>query len=257
MIYGHDKSTLIPYWPELGRIAVSLGPLYTCAWYALERSTWLNAPVCSDPAVARRLIALLGDIGVIATRTSPSGAVRRSLYDPLSWTYRNDWPMCGDLATALSDILENWSCTLDSRAKRWLWLQLADGEVLGYLNNLLRRHCIDPRLAEHILDSQGYEWGRLSLGRKRYVLWSSSRGAASELLRTDGNEATSVATMVREMHSKAKWLVARESSGRLHRTDFCFLPGSQWRLPITTDAALEKILKIGSSYWLDFPSSSL
>lgn len=249
MIDGYDKPTLIPSWPELDRLVISLGPFYTCAWFALEASTTRNAPICSDPAVIRRLLAWLTDAKVIADASYAPNALKHSICEPLSWTYRSTWILRGDIKEALSDILDAWNLTLDKRMRSWIWLQLSDGEVLGYLKSLLLRHRMDPRHAEHILDIQGVEWGHLSLGRKRYVLWSSIRGAASKLLQTNGNEAAAVSVMMQEMDKRVNWLALKKSEDVIRPTDFCFLPDPRWRQPIIIDVALEKLLKIGTNFW--------
>lgn len=254
MIYGRSQQTLLPSWPELDSLVVSLGPFYTCAWCALERSTSVSAPVSSDPAVAQQLLQFLKSAGVVTGSSSGNGAVKRSLYEPVSWSYVDDLILPDDLDAALKGMLDAWRPTLDKHARLWIWRKLADREASAYLTSLLRRHRIGVHRVDEILRSQDEEWTRLSLGRKRYVLWSSVRGAASQFLSSGGNEDAALEVLSREMRRRTRWLVVKAAAGELRRTDYCFLPDTGWRRPLMIDVALESILKIGDDYWLAAPS---
>lgn len=253
MIYGRSQQTLLPSWPELDSLVVSLGPFYTCAWCALERSTTVSAPVSADPSVTRQLLAFLRSAGVVSLAESGRPIVKRSLYEPVSWSYQPDWELPGDLDAALSLMLAAWQPSLATHEKVWLWRQLADREAAAYLASLLRRHRIRTDLVDEILNDQKDDWNGLSLGRKRYVLWSAVRGAASHFLSTGGNEDAALKLLAREMRSRSRWLHHREASGELSRSDYCFLPDISWRRPLMIDVALNSVLRIGDDYWLAPP----
>lgn len=254
MICGLSQQTLLPSWPELDTLVVSLGPFYTCAWSALERSTTVSAPASADPSVTQQLLAFLRSAGVVARPERDSGPIKRSLYEPISWSYQKDWHLPGDLDAALSLMLAAWHPMLSPQEKLWIWRQLAEREAAAYLASLLRRHRIGIHLADEILSGQEDEWNRLSLGRKRYVLWSSVRGAASQFLSTGGSEDAALEVLTREMRRRSRWLCQKEASGALLKSDFCFLPDKTWRRPLMVDVALNSVLRIGDDYWLAPPS---
>ncbi|WP_251277187.1 hypothetical protein, partial [Enterobacter hormaechei] len=79
---------------------------YTCAWCALERSTSVSAPVSSDPAVAQQLLQFLKSAGVVTGSSSGNGVVKRSLYEPVSWSYVDDLILPDDLDAALKRMLD-------------------------------------------------------------------------------------------------------------------------------------------------------
>jgi len=253
VIYGRDQQTLIPPGPELDSLLVSLGPFYACAWCALERSTSISAPVAADTAVAQRLLLFLKTAGVLAETGPSNGYTRRSLYEPISWSYREGGQLPDDLSTALTHALTAWHPSLGAQDQQWLWRQLSDREAAAYLVSLLRKHRIGIQHAEEILRIQEKDWHELSLGRKRYVLWSSVRGAASEYLSNGGDESAALIVLSREIRSRANWLSRKQASGALSKSDYCFLPGPAWRRPLMVDVALECLLPIGDAYWLAPP----
>jgi hypothetical protein len=253
VIYGRDQQTLIPPGPDLDALLVSLGPFYACAWCALERSTSISAPVAADTAVAQRLLLFLQTAGVLAETGSSNGPTKRSLYDPISWSYRESSQLPDDLSTSLAHALRAWRPSLGAQDRQWLWRQLADREAAAYLASLLRKHRIGIQHVEEILCVQERDWRELSLGRKRYVLWSSVRGAASEFLSTGGDESAALTVLSREMRSRANWLSRKQASGTLSKSDYCFLPDPAWRRPLMVDVALECLLTIGDDYWLAPP----
>lgn len=254
MICGRSQQTLLPSWPELDSLVVSLGPFYTCAWCALERSTTVSAPVSADPSITHQLLTFLRSAGVVAPAGQDSLSTKRSLYEPVSWAYQKDWALPSDLYAALSLMRSAWDPALAPEEKLWVWRQLADREAAAYLTSLLRRHRIGTRLVDEILNCQDDEWAQLSLGRKRYVIWSSMKGAASHYLSTGGSEDATLQVLAREMRKRARWLHQREAVGALSRSDFSFLPDVTWRRPLMIDVALSSVLRIGDDYWLAPPS---
>lgn len=253
MIYGSSQQTLIPSWPALGALLESLGPFYACAWCALERSVSVSAPVGADPAIAQHLLLFLKAAGVLAEGESADGAIRRSLYDPISWSYKDRAELSGNLGALLTQALSAWRPLLDANDRQWLWRQLSDREAGAYLVALLRRLRIGIRNAEELLRFEDDDWNELSLGRKRYVLWSSVRGAASEYLSNGGDEAATLAVLGREVRRRTHWLFLKQTSGALGDAEYCFLPGPSWRRPLMVDVALECLLPIGDKYWLAPP----
>lgn len=250
MICGRSQQTLLPSWPALESLVVSLGPFYTCAWCALEQSTTVGAPVSADPSVTPQLLLFLKSAGVVSDVEPDRRFAKRSLYGPAAWSYDPDWDLPGDLGAVLSTMLAAWHPVLAPEEKAWVWRQLADREVAAYLSSLLRRHRIGTERVDNILGNQEREWTELSLGRKRYVAWSSVRGAASQFLSTGGSEEAALEMLNREMHRRSRWLHQREASGALHRSEFCFLPDSTWRRPLMLDVALSSVLRVGNDYWL-------
>lgn len=202
----------------------------------------------------RQLLACLEQAGVLVASGLSRDGGRRSLYEPVRWTYLDCWDVRDDLETSLSHVLRAWRRTLDAEARLWLWRQIADREAAAYLTALLRRHRIGVRHVDAILSQQDGDWARLSLGRKRYVLWSSVRSAASEFLCSDGNDQAAIHALCKEIRSRTRWLIARESAGQLRRNEFCFLPDVSWRRPLMVEVAMESILTIGANYWLAPPS---
>lgn len=253
MTYERSQQTLNSPWPGLDALLVSLGPFYACAWCALERSTSISAPVAADPAVAQHLILFLKTAGVLAETGASSGSARRSLYDPLRWCYRESTQLPGDLGALLTRALASWNSSLDAHDRQWLWRQLSDREATAYLITLLRKHRIGIQNAEDILSAQEDDWNELSLGRKRYVLWSSVRGAASQFLGTGGDESAALMTLSRELRSRTNWLSVKQASGALRKSEYCFLPDPAWRRPLMVDVALECLLPVGNDYWLAPP----
>jgi len=254
VIYEQSQQTLHYSWPELDALVVSLGPFYACAWCALERSTRISAPVAADPQVVRQLLVFLQSAGVLSHSAIPGDRTRRSLYDPVSWIYRDSWHGLKSLESALLQALSASRPNLDAETQQWLWRQLSDREISAYLTSLLRRHRIGIHRAGEVLGLQDNSWAHLSLGRKRYVAWSSMRRVASQSIGTAGHEEDAVRVLSSEMRNRARWLFNRETAGKLRRTDFCFLPDSTWRRPLMLDVALESILTIGNDYWLAAPS---
>lgn len=253
MIYGRDQQTLIPPWPDLDALLIALGPFYACAWCALERSTSISAPVAADTAIAQHLLLFLKTAGVLAETGSSNSSTRRSLYEPVSWSYLGERQLPDDLSASLTQALKAWYPSLGAQDRQWLWRQLSDREASAYLVSLLRKHRIGVHYAEEILRPQEEDWSELSLGRKRYVLWSSIRGAASQFLSTGGNEAAAVTALSREVRRRTSWLSLKQASGTLSKSDYCFLPDPAWRRPLMVDVALESLLPIGDDYWLAPP----
>jgi len=202
----------------------------------------------------KQLLACLEQAGVLVASGLPGDGGRRSLYEPVRWIYLDHWDVRDDLEAMLSHVLGAWRRTLDAEARLWLWRQIADREAAAYLTVLLRRHRIGVRHVDAILSQQDGDWASLSLGRKRYVLWSSVRGAASEFLSSDGNDQAAIHALCKEIRSRTRWLIARESAGQLRRNEFCFLPDVSWRRPLMVEVAMESILTIGANYWLAPPS---
>ncbi len=253
MIYGRDQQTLISPWPDLDALLVSLGPFYACAWCALERSTSVSAPVAADPSVTQYLLLFLRTAGVLAEAGSSNASTRRSLYDPISWSYQGSRQLPANLSASLAQALRAWHPSLGAQDRQWLWRQLSEREAAAYLVSLLRKHRIGIQHAEEIIRVQEDLWSELSLGRKRYVLWSSVRGAASQFLSTGGDESAALTMLSREVRSRTSWLSLKQASGTLSKSDYCFLPAPAWRRPLMLDVALEYLLPIGDDYWLAPP----
>lgn len=252
MAYVVNQPTLNLPWPELDDFVRSIGPFLGCAWCALERSRVVGAPVAAE-GLAAGALDTLASLGVLV-RISPDGPMpeARSLYDPLAWTYQSAWSRSDvNLAALLSDTLGRWAIESSVGAKRALGAALSQSEARAYLANLLRKHRLNPSLGDALQSTQLTEWDALSLGRKRYVLWASMRGAASELLQRDMSEQVVRRVLDREISRRSTWLIDRARSGPLAPTDFCFLPSPGWRQPLILDVAMETFLHLGKQYWLE------
>ncbi|HEL4101856.1 TPA: hypothetical protein UM352_001187 [Stenotrophomonas maltophilia] len=202
----------------------------------------------------KQLLAFLRRAGVLGEGDVRNEGGRRSLYDPIRWTYLDRWNTCADMEAILFHALQAWRHTLGADARLWLWRQIADREAAAYLTSLLRRHRIGAGHADAILSHQDGDWAKLSLGRKRYVLWSSVRGAASEFLSSGGDDQAAIRALCKEIQSRSRWLTERESAGQLRRNEFCFLPDVTWRRPLMVEVAMETILTFGTDYWVAPPS---
>ncbi len=248
--YVVNQPTLLATWPELDTFVRSIGPLLACAWCALERSRNESSPVATE-GLAVQALETLSALRVLDAVPLPlAGNAARSRYEPLAWSYRAPWSRPDvDLGYLLTTILLVWAreCPVDS--KRRLWETLAEGEASAYLASLLRKHRMSPEVGKRLRSLAGSDWEQLSLGRKRYVLWSSMRGAASELLRTGMSEDRAIAALDREVGTRCKWLLQRELAGGLAPTDYCFFPSPEWRRPLILDVALATFLPIGNAYW--------
>lgn len=252
MAHVVNQPTLSASWQELDIFVRSLGPFLACTWCALERSRTESRPVAAG-GLATQAIETLSSLRVLRQVPLPlSTGAARSLYEPVAWSYHPPWSRPEiDLAWKLTTVLHQWSGDCPAISKQRLWLTLGENEASGYLANLLRKHQMDPGLGRLLRSTHAGDWERLSVGRKRYVLWSSMRGAASELLGTGMSEECAAAVLDREIGAKSRWLARRELAGSLSATDYCFLPGAKWRQPLLLDVALTTFLPVGRAYWLE------
>ncbi len=250
--YVVDQPTLIAPWPELDSFVRSIGPFLACAWCALERSRTHSAPVAPDGLAAQAIETLEALQVLRAVVPAASFPAARSLYEPLSWIYREPWDRV-DLGFALEHALQRWGRESSREARQSLWLSLGRSEADAYLGNLLRKHRMDPDLRKQLRSPSGKDWERLSVGRKRYVLWSSMRSAASELVKSGMNERSALLVLDREIETRTRWLIRRAAMGTLAASDYCFLPSPGWRQPLILDVALATFLPLGVAYWTESP----
>lgn len=251
MAYVVSQPTLIAHCPELDDLLRSMGPFLACAWCALERSRTLSAPVAPD-GLASQAIGALASLRVLHEAPfEVSPHIARSLYEPLAWRYQEPWTRPGaELASHLHGALARWAVDCAPQAKQRLWASLAQAELSAYLTNRLRRHRMDASIGGNLRSMQLEEWEQLGLGRKRYVIWSSVRSAASEFLQSGMTAESARAALDREIATRARWLSLRARSGSLARTDYCFVPSNDWRQPLILDVAMETFLPLGQLYWL-------
>lgn len=251
MAYVVNQPTLNALWPELDSIVRSTGPFLACAWCALERSRTVSAPVAPQ-GLAIQALETLSNLNVLQLVPLNQKGAARSLYEPFAWTYQRPWgDLSGSLDQALTTTLASWAVDCPAKSRLRLWTSLGESEVTAYLENLLRKHRMDESLARQLPSTEVDEWAQLSLGRKRYVMWSGMRAAASELLRSGMCETSAGHVLDREIRTKTKWLIQREQAGSINTTDFCFIPDAQWRKPLIVEVALATFLPVGQAYWLE------
>lgn len=252
---GLDQPTLSTPRPDLASLVASLGPYYSCLWCALEDSVTRNAPVASDDGPVRSLLRNLQAAGVVLANTSESSSTRRSLYHPISWTYSPAWDAHPALRGAIALALRNWQGPAHTEARVALWGRLVNDEISAYLANILRRHRVSPERADGVIAMQESPWFNLSSGRRRYVVWSGMRVAASVMLQTGMDEVAAIQALGKEMLLRSRWLQRREQEARLGPREFCFLPNADWRSPIVIEVALESLLGSNCNYWTLCPSA--
>ena len=256
MAYVVNQPTLISHWPELDNFVRSIGPFLACAWCALERSRTASSPVAPEGLASQALdtLAALRVLHRIPVEGARSAA--RSLYEPLAWSYQPPWSRTGvNLEIALSSALLQWSVECSPSIKRNLGASLAATEARAYLANLLRKHRMEPSIADELRSTGLPEWRALSLGRKRYVLWASMRNSASEFIQSGLDEDAARDALDREIGRRCIWLAGRNLAGALAPKDFCFVPSQGWRQPLILDVAMDTFLPLGMRYWLE-PSNN-
>ena len=241
---------------DLALFAQSLGWLRLAVWYALERSSSVHAPLSTGAQLTRTLVHTLVDVGLIDVGDVGGTGVRRALYEPLAWRYRL---ALGSQSQDLQPLLERSLKQLSEQhpakpAQLELWEALADAEVETYLAHLLRRHAFDPARAGEIVKQMHPEWTDLSLARRRYLVWSGSRGGAAALVRTNLDQEQAQKIMLDEMRRRCRWLSAKQTAGQLPPADYCFMPESHWKRPILLDLFFATALAEDSTYWTEIPN---
>lgn len=242
---------------DLAHYAQSLGLVRLAAWYALERSTSVQAPLSTSAALTQHLFRLLEDAGVLKP-PSAGTRIRRSLYEPLAWCYPAGW---GDpnrlqsiLLGALQGILADDAVAY---SKLELWESLADAEIETYLAHQLRRHGLDPAGAARIVEAMSDEWSDHCLARRRYLAWCGTRGAATALLRSGMDQDAALIAMRDEMRRRSRWLAMKEAARELPKLEYCFMPEERWRQPILLDVFLTTVLPVERAYWTELPQQYL
>lgn len=255
MSNGLSQPTLQPSQPDLDGLVRSLGLAPACTWCALERSTSLSAPIAFGSAPVQDLTEKLQALAVMHRTATACADVRRSLYDPVRWSYTTPWSDYSCLEASLSrSLLGAWEgSTVLDRINLWRWL--AASESAHYLSYLLRKHQISVERAFIVIYALGEDWTEHSLGRQRYLAWAGVRAAAGALLQSGMDQEYAQSIMIDEMRRRSRWLHQRAHTGTLGSTDFCFVPDGSWRKPIVFDVVMELMPDIGSGYWLNTPES--
>lgn len=248
MSHGLDQLTLSPPRPDLDSLVGSFGPYYTCLWCALEESTTVNAPIASDPAEVKQLLRYLRAAGIVLAESDCSSSLRRAIYQPISWSYAPPWDTDDSLARRLSVAMGRWRGDAGLQQRLDLWSRVSNAEILAYLANQLRRHGMSPQRSVDIVGMQEHHWFNLSVGRRRYVVWSGMRSAASAMLQYGMDEERAIIALGSEMKVRSRWLHLREREGHLGPKEFSFTPNVGWRRPIVIDVALNSLLGAGSDY---------
>lgn len=254
MACAGTQQTLLPTDSDLAHYARSLGLVRLAAWYALERSTAVRAPLSTSSALTKQAFLSLKCVGVLNVAKGGGAGVHRSIYDPLAWSYPVDWGDSIHLQSTLLGILQELSAgNTAAPAKAELWGALADAEIESYLAHLLRRITLDPVYAAETVRAMNEEWAEHSLARRRYLVWSGTRGAAAALLQTGLDHDAARTALLNEMRRRSRWLALQEAAKALSRHEYCFTPGPQWRRPILLEVFLTIVLPIGQAYWTETP----
>lgn len=254
MACAGTQPTLPPTDSELTQYAQSLGFMRLAAWYSLERSTLVQAPFSTGAPLTQKLFRSLEEAGLLRARRDGDTSVRRSLYEPTTWSYLIDWgdpsQLTSTLLAALRELATNENSTA---AKVELWESLADAELETYLAHQLRRHALDPADASQIVQTMNEEWAGQCLARKRYLVWSGVRGAAAALLRAGMDQEAARTALQDEMRRRSRWFVMKEALNELPKHEYCFVPDSQWRRPILLDTLLGFLFPMELAYWTELP----
>lgn len=215
----------------------------------IQDSKCTSAP---PQGLAIQALETLSHLNVLQLVPLNKKGAARSLYEPFAWTYQPPWDdKVEDLDQMLTTLLAGWADDCSAKSRLRLWTSLGESEVTAYLANLLRKHRMNESLAWQLPSTELEEWAQLSLGRKRYVMWAGMRAAASELLQSGMCEMSAGHVLDREIKTKTKWLIQREQAGSIVATDFCFVPGTQWRKPLIVEIVLATFLPVGEAYWLE------
>lgn len=258
MACAGTQPTLPPTDSDLAHYASSLGLLRLAAWYSLERSTLVQAPFSTGAALTQKLFRSLEDVGLLRVPLSGDKCVRRSMYEPLAWSYLANWGNPIHLQSTLAAALQALSAHPAAKdAQEELWESLAEAEVETYLAHLLRRHTLDPANATYLVHAMRDEWASHCLARKRYLAWFGIRGAAAALLRTGMDQDAARLAMLDEMRRRSRWLAAKEAANSLPRPDYSFVPDPKWKRPVLLEVLLATVLPIGQAYWTEHPQRYL
>ena len=256
MACAGTQPTLPPADSELTLYARSLGFPRLAAWYSLERSTLIHAPFSTGTALTQKWFRSLEEVGLLRAPRDGDIGVRRSLYEPMAWSYLVDW---GDpfrlLPELLAAFLELAADADTTSAKVELWESLADAEIETYLAHQLRRHALDPTSASQIIRTMSDEWVGQCLARKRYLVWTGTRGAAAALLRAGMDQEAARIALQDEMRRRSRWLAMKEANNELPKSEFCFVPDPQWRRPILLETLLGILFPMELAYWTEIPKS--
>ncbi|UTA55599.1 hypothetical protein L3D22_07290 [Lysobacter soli] len=224
------------------------------AWYALEQSASVQAPFSTGLLLTQALVHSLVDVGLIDIEAANGSGIRRALYEPLVWRYRVDVGTPTRLRPTLQRSLAALSARMAAKpAQRELWEGLADAELETYLAHLLRRHAFDPARAGEIVQAMHGEWDDHCLARRRYLVWTGTRGGAAALVRSNLDQDLAQKFMIEEMRRRSRWLSAKQVAQELPPTDYCFMPESHWKRPILLDLFIATALDNPRTYWTAVP----
>lgn len=254
MVCAGTQPTLPATERDLTHYAQSLGLMRLAAWYALERSASVEAPLSTGTALTQMLFRLLESAGVLRVPEAAEPGARRSLYEPLAWCYPAELGAPRELQSILHVALQELAARPDAIDGRLeLWETLASAEIETYLGHLLRRHTLDASGAGHVVHLMAGEWAGHCLARKRYLAWFGARGAAAALLRSGMDQEVARNAMLEEMRRRSRWLTARAAANALPKEDYCFVPGPQWKRPLLLEVFLTTVFPVGHAYWAELP----
>lgn len=233
--------------------ARALTLLELIAALALRRATREAAPLSPSDALTAELVSKLSGCGLIRTADAsqplPYHPVERALYDPIVFVWNEDMSAGGNAEeTMLCRIREHLQLPSAVDEVVAIWHVLAEAELEGYLQYLLRKHGLPTywSISARLLAKSWLP--QISLARLRYVAWASIRAAASTYLCTNGNLDETRRHFENSLRQRPIWLAADLSAGAT------FAPAASQKAPLVVSVYRNDVSRLGMAYWAVPPS---
>lgn len=244
-----ESSPASPHGPRAQTFAL----IDLIAALALRRATREPAPLSPSSALTIELVRRLTANGAISTQDDnhrlPYDEVERTLYDPIvfKWNAGADPAGLTDVALAarIQERIKNPGIVDEVVAT---WRLLAEGELEGYLQYLLRKHGLPTYWAISARALAKTWLPELSLAKLRYVVWAAIRAAASTYMCTNGDLDQTRRHLENALRKRPAWLASEPSVG------LAFLPSPEQKVPLTVSTFLRDVANLGTAYWSAPPS---
>lgn len=257
MDHASNQLTLLSAHPALVAKADSLGLPALAGWLSFVRSVRLQAPVTPSEMLTTALYDELVDAGAILDSGCGAPRMHASSYGRFAWSYGVRVPSSvKDLEAILKIMLSEKASRPEYKEDvRLLWRELAHHEAGAYLAINLDRAGFEPASGWHVLELLDLDWAELSLGRRRYLIWSMSR----DLKTLEGPVPDFQRELYRGLLHRTKGLQRRLQGGTLHESQHQYHPDVLWRHPILLNVFAEIAGLSLHDYWRrvpgDFPKS--
>ncbi|WP_396616106.1 hypothetical protein ACHZ97_18940 [Lysobacter soli] len=136
------------------------------------------------------------------------------------------------------------------RIKLQLWAHLAEGEAESYMAHLSLKRGLKIADPSSVIARLGDEWSQHCLARKRYLIWAATKDVAASQVGAENHELD----LADEIRLRGEWLASRLGSGRVNKSEYCFIPESLLRTPTLLKTMQEHILPLGEKYWTEVPA---